>query len=174
MLGGVQQPLGPLARRTPAAAITCACTDRLLRFPEWRIWTHRSRRWHTTTKSEFHRPRSEQCLYRSRHAGPARARAPPLGPEARLDLVDLVRRADPLDLADPVHRADPLGLVDPLPRRVPLGLVDPLCRPARLDLVDLVRRADPLDLADPLCRQGPLDLADPMRVGRIPRQRASR
>ncbi len=126
MLGGVQQPLGPLARRTPAAAITCACTDRLLRFPEWRIWTHRSRRWHTTTKSEFHRPRSEQCLYRSRHAGPARARAPPLGPEARLDLVDLVRRADPLDLADP------------------------------------------------LCRQGPLDLADPMRVGRIPRQRASR
>ena len=141
----------PLARRSPPpAAITCACTDRWLRCPGWRIWSHRSRRSHTPTKSELHHPRSEQCLYRSRRAGPARSRALPSGPEARRDLADPVRRADPL------------------------GLVDPLCRPDRLDLVDLVRPADPLDLADPLCRPGPPDLADPMRVGRMPRQRASR
>jgi hypothetical protein len=104
----------PLARRSPPpAAITCACTDRWLRCPGWRIWSHRSRRSHTPTKSELHHPRSEQCLYRSRRAGPARSRALPSGPEARRDLADPVRRADPLGLVDPLCRPDPLGLVDP-------------------------------------------------------------
>jgi hypothetical protein len=90
------------------------------------------------------------------------------------DLADPVLLEARLDLAGPERPADPLDLVDPLRRPGRLDLVDPLCRPDRLDLVDLVRRADPLDLADPLCRPGPLDLADPMRVGHIPRQRASR
>ena len=129
----------PLARRSPPpAAITCAYKDRWLRCPGWRTWSHRSRHLHTATKSELHRPRSEQCLYRLRRAGPARTRALPSGPKVRRDLADPVRRADPLDLADLVRRADPLGLVDPLRRPDPLGLVDPV-----------------------------------MRVGRIPRQRAS-
>jgi hypothetical protein len=163
-----------LARRSPPpAAITCACTDRWLRCPGWRIWSHRSRRSHTPTKSELHRPRSEQYLYRSRRGGPARTRALPSGPEARRDLADPVRRTDPLGLADLVRRVDPVGLEDLRRRPDPLGLVGPLCRPDPLDLADLVRRADPLGLADPLRRPDPLGLVDPTRVGRIPRQRAS-
>ena len=160
--------------RPPPAAITCACTGRWLRCLESRIWSHRSRRSHTPTKSALHRLRSEQCLYRSLRAGPARARALPSGPEARRDLADPVRRPDPRGLADPVRRADPLGPVDPVRRPDPLGLVDPLCLPDPLGLADLVRRADPLGLVDPLRRPDPLGLVDPvMWVGRIPRQRAS-
>src|SRR5262249_39341325 len=155
------------------AAMACACTDRWLRCPGWRIWSHRSRRLHTPTTSELHRPRSEQCLYRSRRAGSARARALPSGPKARRDLADPGRRADPVGLAALVRRADPLGLVDPLRRPDPLGLVDPLCRQDPLGLADLARRADPLGLVDPLRRPDPLGLVDPTRVGRILRQRAS-
>ena len=65
----------PLARRSPPpAAITCACTDRWLRCPGWRIWSRRSRRSHTLTKPRLHRPHSERCPYRSRDARAVRAR----------------------------------------------------------------------------------------------------
>jgi hypothetical protein len=134
--------LRPKTLASPAAII-CACTHRWLRCPGWRIWSHRSRRLHTPTKSELHRLSSEQCLYRLRRAGPARTRALPSGPEARRNLADPVRWADPRGLADLVRRVDPLGLVGPLRRPDPPGLVDPLCRPDPLGLADLVRRADP-------------------------------